>query len=49
LKQRVEANEKNIMNKIERAALDDPNVMPTYDLWNVRDEKKGMNDCDRLQ
>ena len=42
--QRIEAEQKNTMAKLDRLATDDPTVAPTYDLWNAEDEKKSSND-----
>ena len=37
------------MAKFDKLTADDPTVAPTYDLWNVQDEKKGMlDDLERL-
>lgn len=44
IEQRAEAEEKNAVAKFDKLTADDPTVAPTYDLWNVRDEKKGKLD-----
>ena len=41
VQQRSKAFKKTAIDKAEDAARDDPAVSAGYDLWNVRDEKKG--------
>ena len=41
VKQRSDADEKKVLDQIEKVTVEDRNVLPSYDLWNQQDAKKG--------